>query len=101
LSGADVESKILSIHGIITEKDPKPQLEMMPKECPTCKVKNAFDAKFCVQCGQVLDAKAAIEMQEASEKTEQMAKTAMSPENMQAMLKEMMRTMIKEELHTE
>lgn len=70
LSGSDVENKLLAKHGIITEEEQKPQLEMMPKDCPVCTTKNAFDAKFCVQCGQVLDSKTAIEMQEASEPAE-------------------------------
>ncbi|MCD4820918.1 MAG: tyrosine-type recombinase/integrase [Methanococcoides sp.] len=70
LSGADVESKLLAMHGIIKEEDVAPKLEMMPKDCPVCKTANTFDAKFCVQCGQALDAKAAQQLQATTQPAE-------------------------------
>ena len=70
LSGSDVENKLLAKHGIIKEEDVAPKLEMMPRDCPVCKTANTFDAKFCVQCGQALDAKAAQQLQATAQPAE-------------------------------
>ncbi|HIH36958.1 MAG TPA: tyrosine-type recombinase/integrase [Methanocellales archaeon] len=66
LSGADIDKKILSIHGLVEEEEGVEDRPLTPKKCPRCEIKNPPTAKFCYRCSAVLDIKTALEMEEAS-----------------------------------
>ncbi|MBP1908285.1 site-specific integrase [Methanolobus bombayensis] len=62
LSGEDVEKKVLASYGIIEDETKKERMELKPIECPRCKTKNPYDAKYCSTCSMVLDAETAMEL---------------------------------------
>ncbi len=66
LSGADIDKKILSIHGLAEEEERVEDRSLTPKKCPRCETNNPPTAKFCYRCSAVLDIKTALEMEEAS-----------------------------------
>jgi len=59
LSGRDMDSTMLSLHGIIDEKSAKD--EFISIECPRCGMKNDPSAKFCSGCSLGLDEKSVME----------------------------------------
>lgn len=64
LSGADVEKKQLEKAGIIDINEEEQKSQMLPKECPRCKKKNAYDAKYCMICSMILDPKITLTIEE-------------------------------------
>lgn len=54
LSGRDVDSAILKVHGITRKKDTEGS-ELMPKVCSRCDFHNKGTNKFCGRCGMPLD----------------------------------------------
>ncbi len=60
LSGADVDSAILSMYG---KKEEKGEELMKPKLCPRCKTENSPEAEFCNKCGLPFNAKYIEEME--------------------------------------
>ncbi len=66
LSGADIDKKILGIHGLVEEEEKVEDRPLTPKKCPRCETNNPPTAKFCYRCSAVLDIKTAQEMEEAS-----------------------------------
>jgi ribosomal protein L40E len=62
LSGDDVEKKVLASYGIIEDETEKEKMELKPIECPRCKTKNPYDAKYCSTCSMVLDAETTMEL---------------------------------------
>lgn len=62
LSGRNVDSAILEMHGYAKNKDIDNLLE--PKTCFICKNINRSDDKFCSRCGHPLDERTAIEAKE-------------------------------------
>ena len=67
LSGADIDKKILSIHGLVEEEERVEDRPLTPKKCPRCEIENPPTAKFCYRCSAILDIKTALELQEATE----------------------------------
>ncbi len=65
LSGADIDKKILGIHGLAEEEERVEDRPLTPKKCPRCEIDNPPTAKFCYRCSAVLDIKAALELEEA------------------------------------
>ena len=65
LSGADIDKKILGIHGLVEEEEKVEDRPLTPKKCPRCEIKNPPTAKFCYRCSAVLDIKAALELEDA------------------------------------
>jgi len=61
----DSDREIARIHGVdVDEEEPD---DIAPIECHTCGRKNDRNASFCMQCGQVLDQKAASELDETTD----------------------------------
>lgn len=56
LVSKDVNDIILQIHGIKAKREDEPKLE---KTCSRCKRINAPEARFCIHCSSILDAKGA------------------------------------------
>lgn len=65
LSGADIDDKILSLHGL--KEEDREEDHMKPIICPRCETKNDPAAKFCYQCSLGLDEKSMIEYDEQKE----------------------------------
>jgi len=61
LSGRDVDSALLKLHGIETEKEEgEPRLSIVI--CPRCKNKNSPSSKFCNACGLCLGMETAMKL---------------------------------------
>jgi len=54
LSGRDVDSAILQLHGLVNEKEKKEE-KFRARNCPRCRQPNSPASKFCNKCGAVLD----------------------------------------------
>ncbi|MBU5537665.1 MAG: zinc ribbon domain-containing protein [Candidatus Aenigmarchaeota archaeon] len=71
LSGADVEKKLLMLHGKLTEEkleeEKKKDEILKPKKCPRCNEVNPSSFRFCGKCGMVLDLKSAISIEKMRE----------------------------------
>lgn len=68
LSGADVENKLLMMHGKLTpesiEKEKEKKEVLKPKDCPRCKQVNSPTALFCERCSFALDFETAMKIEE-------------------------------------
>jgi integrase/ribosomal protein L40E len=67
MAGADVEKKILAMHGV-EEPEEEERVEERPTApitCPRCLTRNPPDFKFCGRCSMVLDPKTAMELEGA------------------------------------
>lgn len=62
LSGRDVDSAILKLHGIQDENAKEEKDEMAPKTCPRCELSNEATNQFCSRCGLPLDEKSATDI---------------------------------------
>lgn len=76
LSGRDLDSKMLAIHGL--EEEEKTEEMMKPIECPRCHIKNDAAAKFCYQCSLGLDERSVLEYEEK----DKLIKKYMDPEEL-------------------
>jgi len=72
LSGDDVEKKVLASYGIVEDETKKEKMELKPIECPRCKTKNPYDAKYCSTCSMVLDAETAMKFDNEIETNDDM-----------------------------
>lgn len=70
LSGDDVDKKMLANHGLIEDDVKEAKEKLKPIECPRCKTRNPYDAKFCSQCSLVLDQKLAETIDDSSKPIE-------------------------------
>jgi len=64
LSGRDVDKSLLQHYGVAIEEGKEETSALKPKACPRCKFVNSVTAKFCMQCGAVLDIKSAVELED-------------------------------------
>jgi integrase/recombinase XerD len=65
MNASDLDNKLLQLNGIEIEGNKiEKETKMAPKKCPRCKISNAFDAKFCTNCGMVLDMSTAVKLDE-------------------------------------
>ncbi|VVB87296.1 Tyrosine recombinase XerD [uncultured archaeon] len=85
LSGRDVDSALLKMHGMVIE-DMK-EVKMSPKKCVRCSTMNASTTKFCCKCGAALDLLAAIDVdkERASLSMELMDLVSQHPEIMNSL----------------
>ncbi len=65
LSGRDVDSAILKLHGIQDEQDDGKREGLSPRDCSRCQLRNPGSNKFCSRCGLPLDEEAAVQMLKA------------------------------------
>jgi len=77
LSGADLEKKILSIHGIVDDEEKNKPGAMDPVRCPRCRVMNAPGSRFCSQCSMTLTEDATRDIQTV---TSQLIELLISPD---------------------
>jgi integrase/recombinase XerD len=63
LSGRDVDTALLRMHGIKNEEEKQTVLTV--KTCPRCSQKNDPLVRFCAKCGLALNVEAAIEVDES------------------------------------
>jgi len=70
LSGRDVDSALLKLHGITVNGEEKQEFTVLL--CPRCKSKNSPSSKFCNACGLCLDARTAMEIDETREKVDRL-----------------------------
>lgn len=64
MSGKDVDSAILELNGIKTEKGETKESSLKPKICSRCSTINNYDSKYCSTCAAPLDVKTAMEIEE-------------------------------------
>ena len=80
LSGRDVTNAVLQSYGLAPLEKEEPKLK--PKPCPRCGKINPPDAKFCYQCGLVLDQAVALKMEETKKELEEIYYLVMKDENL-------------------
>ncbi len=67
LSGREVDKALLRIYGIEKERGEE-EIKLKPRKCPRCKSVNDISAKYCQNCGGILDEKEAFEMAKREER---------------------------------
>jgi len=65
LSGRDVDSAILRLHGIQDDQTKKEKDTMTPKKCLRCELENPATNSMCSRCGLPLDEKASADILKA------------------------------------
>jgi len=94
LSGRDVDSALLKLHGFETEE--KKEEKFKAKICPRCKEKNSPLAKFCSKCGLALDIKLAIELDKRRAQLDRLMDLLVSdPEVQKVIMKKLIRNISK------
>jgi len=89
LSGRDLDSKILEIHGL--KKEEREEKTLKPKQCPGCGQLNPSDAVYCYGCGHILDTETALQIQKAEQISEQLLKSLLEdPEVKQLLIQKLM-----------
>lgn len=68
MSGRDVDSSILEMHGLKTPEEDKRNNQMELKTCQVCGKTNEFEARICCRCGRALSIKDAMEQEERDER---------------------------------
>ena len=63
-----MDDAILGVYGLKKSEEEKPKLT--PKICPRCQQSNVYDGKFCSKCGLALDINAAVQIESARIKTD-------------------------------
>jgi secreted Zn-dependent insulinase-like peptidase len=87
LSGEDVDKRILAMHGITPEEDkPTKDETLTPQKCPRCLHVNPADAKYCMQCSLVLDAKKAQDVEAFEDKSADLLRELLGSEDGQRLL---------------
>ncbi len=92
LSGRDVDSAILEMHGLKQKEAGRADKELEPVQCPRCKVPNEPEVEICTNCGMPLTIKAAAE---AEQKEEQFMRL-MDPEVVEKMIEKQVQRLLKE-----
>ena len=87
LSGRDVDSALLRAHGlqVKSEDEAKPKLTVV--KCVRCKVENSTINSFCGRCGMPLDLKAALELEGARRKADDLMSRLLEDPEVQRVLK--------------
>jgi len=89
LSGRDVDSAILRLHGIQDDEEKEKKDTMSPKVCPRCELSNPASNQLCSSCGLPLDEKAATETLKAEmehEKTSALVEQLLKDDQIRNML---------------
>ena len=90
LSGRDVDSALLRVHGLQENpEEEKPKLTVV--KCVRCEQQNSTIQRLCTRCGMPLDLKAALEYEDMKEKEmqnmrDQMKQLRMEQDRTNAML---------------
>ena len=92
LSGRDVDSAILEMHGLKKPDESEKQKEMSIKRCEICGQVNEFEAKICRRCARPLDVESALEVQKKEEKLLSMLSPGVIDELIKARLSEILRS---------
>jgi hypothetical protein len=67
LSGRDVDTALLRVHGLLNEvEDEKSKLSVI--KCVRCEQQNSTIQRLCTRCGMPLDLKTALETEDMKEK---------------------------------
>jgi site-specific recombinase XerD len=86
LSGRDVDSALLRAHGLEKKpEDEKPKLSVV--KCVRCDTQNSTINSFCARCGMPLDMKAALELEGARKKADDLMSTLLEDPQVQVFLK--------------
>lgn len=89
LSGRDVDSAILEMHGL-KKKEESREESLKFKECPICGKANEFEAKICVRCARPLDLQSALEIREKEKRILRMLTPEIIDELIKARLSELL-----------
>ena len=69
LSGRDIDSAVLKLHGLKDEKKEKEE-SFSPKKCHHCEKMNPSTGKFCLRCGTPLDLETTLMVEKGREKVD-------------------------------
>lgn len=89
LSGRDVDSAILKIHGKLLEEKTEDKLTL--KKCPRCYQENSSDVDFCYRCHLPLNEKTALELQSK----EKQLLSMITPEMIEGMIEKKVNELLK------
>lgn len=70
LSGKDIDGTLFRLNGI-QDTTTKQESILKPKKCQRCNYLNSYEHRFCSKCGNVIDIKEAIKLQEETELIQQ------------------------------
>lgn len=94
LSGRDIDSAILEMHGMKEVDKEKEEATLKPKDCPRCEMKNPATAKMCCRCGLALDVQTAMEMEN---KLAELVNLINSPEIIEKLVERKVAQMLKDQ----
>jgi integrase/recombinase XerD len=70
LSGRDLDSALLRMHGLSKETEASKTPKLTVKNCPRCKQKNGPVNRYCSSCGLPLQVEAALEVEESKKEAD-------------------------------
>jgi len=79
LSGRDVDSAILGMHGLVEDKQREKE-KFSPQMCHRCSNANSPTSKFCAKCGVVLNLQTMIDIEERKKKADTLLNDLMKDE---------------------
>lgn len=68
MSGKEIDSAILSMHGIVNDDAKKQEVQLSPKRCPRCDTFNTHDSLYCCKCAGVLDIQEMLRLEDEHQK---------------------------------
>ena len=80
LSGRDVDSAILQLHGLVNEKEKKEE-KFRARNCHRCRQPNSPTSKFCNKCGAVLDVETVLMVEQERAKADNLLNELMKDKN--------------------
>jgi len=87
LSGRDIDSAILKLHGLDIEEQKEEEKFKLIK-CPRCNQNNSPSTKLCNYCGLALDLKTAMELDETQRKANELLNALVkNPEVLDTLIK--------------
>jgi uncharacterized C2H2 Zn-finger protein len=86
LSGRDVDGALLKAHGITVDQEPTLRMGLTLGKCPRCGKDISSETQFCPTCGMVLDAKAAVRLEEERMKADRLMDLLMNDNEVRNLL---------------
>jgi integrase len=86
LSGRDVDSALLRLHGIELGNDERREAQLTTVTCPRCKLKAGPESQFCPSCGMVLDLKAAVRLEDERSEADRIMNLLMRDDDVRMLL---------------
>jgi integrase/recombinase XerD len=86
LSGRDVDGALLKAHGITMDQESKSKMEITLTKCPRCAKGTISEDQFCPACGMILNAKAAVHMEEERTKADRIMDLLMKDNDVRSFL---------------